>query len=162
MRSVWAPYSLWPTSATCMTSHRSCCSSSSGLARCSRSPSSRKSCTARPHGSTIQRASHSHMAEKTAIPSLCRCVSTTSRSPSLRRALDLAKLGQSEKLDGMSRLDAFVRGIERRRQSREPMSRQRSLTSVRSHARSAAAPSSTTRSHARVSWICFDQPVLKA
>jgi hypothetical protein len=34
----------------------------------------------------------------------------------LRRALDLAKLGRSEKLDGMSRLDAFVRGIERRRQ----------------------------------------------
>jgi uncharacterized protein len=33
----------------------------------------------------------------------------------LRRALDLAKLGHSEKLDGMSRLDAFVRGIERRR-----------------------------------------------
>ena len=30
----------------------------------------------------------------------------------LRRALDLAKLGHSEKLDGMSRLDAFVRGIE--------------------------------------------------
>jgi hypothetical protein len=34
----------------------------------------------------------------------------------LRRALDLAKLGHSEKLEGMSRLDAFVRGIERRRQ----------------------------------------------
>jgi len=34
----------------------------------------------------------------------------------LRRALDLAKVGHSEKLDGMSRLDAFVRGIERRRQ----------------------------------------------
>jgi len=33
----------------------------------------------------------------------------------LRRALDLAKLGHSEKLDGMSRLDAFLRGIERRR-----------------------------------------------
>jgi uncharacterized protein len=33
----------------------------------------------------------------------------------LRRAIDLAKLGQSEKLDGMSRLDAFVRAIERRR-----------------------------------------------
>jgi hypothetical protein len=33
----------------------------------------------------------------------------------LRRALDLARLGHSEKLDGMSRLDAFVRGIERRR-----------------------------------------------
>jgi uncharacterized protein len=33
----------------------------------------------------------------------------------LRRALDFAKLGHSEKLDGMSRLDAFVRGIEKRR-----------------------------------------------
>ena len=33
----------------------------------------------------------------------------------LRRALDLAKIGHSEKLDGMSRLDAFVRGIEKRR-----------------------------------------------
>ena len=33
----------------------------------------------------------------------------------LRRALDRAKLGHSEKLDGMSRLDAFVRGIEKRR-----------------------------------------------
>jgi len=33
----------------------------------------------------------------------------------LRRALDLAKLGHSEKLEGMSRLDAFVRGIEKRR-----------------------------------------------
>ena len=34
----------------------------------------------------------------------------------LRRALDAAKLGRSEKLDGMSRLDAFARGIERTRQ----------------------------------------------
>ena len=33
----------------------------------------------------------------------------------LRRALDAAKLGTSEKLDGMSRLDAFIRGIEARR-----------------------------------------------
>jgi hypothetical protein len=33
----------------------------------------------------------------------------------LRRALDTAKLGHSDKLDGMTRLDAFVRAIERRR-----------------------------------------------
>ena len=33
----------------------------------------------------------------------------------LRRALDAAKLGRSEKLDGMARLDKFVRGIEARR-----------------------------------------------
>ena len=33
----------------------------------------------------------------------------------LRRALDAAKLGRSDKLDGMSRLDAFVRAIEQRR-----------------------------------------------
>ena len=33
----------------------------------------------------------------------------------LRRALDAAKLGRSDKLQGMSRLDAFVRAIERRR-----------------------------------------------
>jgi uncharacterized protein len=33
----------------------------------------------------------------------------------LRRALDLAKLGRSEKLGGMSRLDAFARAIEQRR-----------------------------------------------
>jgi hypothetical protein len=32
----------------------------------------------------------------------------------LRRALDAAKLGRSDKLDGMSRLDSFVRGIEQR------------------------------------------------
>jgi hypothetical protein len=32
----------------------------------------------------------------------------------LRRALDAARLGRSDKLDGMSRLDSFVRGIERR------------------------------------------------
>jgi hypothetical protein len=30
----------------------------------------------------------------------------------LRRALDAAKLGRSEKLDGMARLDRFSRGIE--------------------------------------------------
>ena len=33
----------------------------------------------------------------------------------LRRALDAAKLGHSDKLQGMSRLDAFARGIERHR-----------------------------------------------
>ena len=33
----------------------------------------------------------------------------------LRKALDAAKLGHSDKLDGMARLDAFTRGIERRR-----------------------------------------------
>jgi uncharacterized protein len=33
----------------------------------------------------------------------------------LRQALDAAKVGQSDKLDGMARLDAFARGIERRR-----------------------------------------------
>ena len=32
----------------------------------------------------------------------------------LRRSLDAAKLGRSDKLDGMSRLDAFVRAIEER------------------------------------------------
>ena len=32
----------------------------------------------------------------------------------LRRALDGAKLGRSDKLDGMSRLESFVRGIEQR------------------------------------------------
>ena len=31
----------------------------------------------------------------------------------LRRALDAAKLGHTDKLDGMARLDAFTRGIER-------------------------------------------------
>jgi hypothetical protein len=33
----------------------------------------------------------------------------------LRRALDTAKLGHSDKLHGLSRLDAFARAIERRR-----------------------------------------------
>jgi hypothetical protein len=33
----------------------------------------------------------------------------------IRRALDAARLGQSEKLDGMRRLDAFARAIERER-----------------------------------------------
>jgi hypothetical protein len=33
----------------------------------------------------------------------------------LRRALDAARLGQSEKLDGFRRLDAFTRAIESRR-----------------------------------------------
>jgi uncharacterized protein len=33
----------------------------------------------------------------------------------LRKALDAAKVGESDKLDGMARLDAFARGIERRR-----------------------------------------------
>jgi uncharacterized protein len=33
----------------------------------------------------------------------------------LRKALDAARLGHTEKLDGMARLDAFARGIERRR-----------------------------------------------
>jgi hypothetical protein len=34
----------------------------------------------------------------------------------LRRALDGARVGQSEKLDGMARLDRFARAIEQRRQ----------------------------------------------
>ena len=34
----------------------------------------------------------------------------------LRRALDTARLGQSEKMQGMARLDAFTRSIEQRRQ----------------------------------------------
>ena len=33
----------------------------------------------------------------------------------LRKALDAAKVGQTDKLDGMARLDAFARGIEQRR-----------------------------------------------
>jgi hypothetical protein len=33
----------------------------------------------------------------------------------LRKALDAAKVGHTDKLDGMARLDAFARGIERRR-----------------------------------------------
>lgn len=33
----------------------------------------------------------------------------------LRKALDAAKVGHGDKLDGMARLDAFARGIERRR-----------------------------------------------
>ena len=33
----------------------------------------------------------------------------------LRKALDAARLGHTDKLDGMARLDAFTRGIERRR-----------------------------------------------
>src|SRR5436190_4039549 len=36
----------------------------------------------------------------------------------LRRALDSAKLGHSDKLDGMKRLDTFTRAIEERRQPR--------------------------------------------
>jgi hypothetical protein len=36
----------------------------------------------------------------------------------LRKALDAARLGRSEKLDGMARLDAFARGIEQRRAPR--------------------------------------------
>ena len=33
----------------------------------------------------------------------------------LRRALDAAKVGRTEKLDGMARLDRFARAIEQRR-----------------------------------------------
>jgi hypothetical protein len=33
----------------------------------------------------------------------------------LRRAIDAAKLGRSDKLDGMARLDKFARAIEARR-----------------------------------------------
>ena len=36
----------------------------------------------------------------------------------LRRALDAARIGHTEKLDGMKRLDAFARGIERTRDPR--------------------------------------------
>jgi hypothetical protein len=36
----------------------------------------------------------------------------------LRKALDAARLGHTEKLDGMARLDAFARGIERAREPR--------------------------------------------
>ncbi len=34
----------------------------------------------------------------------------------LRRALDAAKVGHTDKLDGLKRLDAFTRAIERTRQ----------------------------------------------
>ena len=61
----------------------------------------------------------------------------------LRRALDAAKLGHTEKLDGMARLDTFAAAIEERRRRRTPTSTPRSRTSARSRRRSAAAPSST-------------------
>ena len=69
----------------------------------------------------------------------------------LRRALDLAKLGHSEKLDGMSRLDAFVRADRTAPPAGSRRRRRRSRTSARYHDRSAAERSSTTRSLAGVS-----------
>ena len=50
----------------------------------------------------------------------------------LRRALDAAHLGHSDKLDGMARLDAFTRAIEHRRSPdadvAATISRERSLS----------------------------------
>ena len=43
--------------------------------------------------------------------------STTSRSPCSERALEAAKVGHTEKLDGLRRLDTFTRAIERRREA---------------------------------------------
>ena len=114
-RSGWAPCWRSRTSATCATSRRSCCSSSSARARCSRWRSSPKSCTARRRASTIRRASRSRTAARTAIRSRCRCSVYDESIAVLRRALDAARLGHTDKLDGIARLDAFTRAIERQR-----------------------------------------------
>ena len=80
----------------------------------------------------------------------------------LRRALDLGEAWDipTSSMECRDSTRSFAGSNDAA--SRKPMLKRRSRTSVRSHARSAAAPSSTTRSHARVSWICFDQAVLKA
>ena len=66
----------------CAISPRFCCSNSSVRARCSRSRWSPKSCTARRRDSTTRRGSRLRTAARTATRFLCRCASTTNRSPS--------------------------------------------------------------------------------
>ena len=75
----------WRTSAICATSRRSCCSSSSARARSSRWRWSPRWCTARRRASRTRPASRSRTAARTAIPSRCRCGSTTSRLPCSER-----------------------------------------------------------------------------
>ena len=52
------------------------------------------------------------MAERTDTRSRCRFASYDESIGVLRRALDAAALGHSEKLDGFKRLDAFTRAVE--------------------------------------------------
>ena len=105
------PCSRWRTNATCAILRHSCWSSSSGRARCSRCRSSQKSSTACRRASRIRRASHSRTAARTVTVPVPLKVYDESIAV-LRRALDAAHLGHSDKLDGMARLDAFTRAIE--------------------------------------------------
>ncbi len=114
-RSASARCWPWRTSATCATSPRSSCSSSLVRARCSRWRSSPKWCTARRHASTTRRASPSRMAGRTVTPSPCRSKVYDESIAVLRRALDSARLGDTDKLGGFKRLDAFTRAIEAQR-----------------------------------------------
>ncbi len=61
----------------------------------------------------------------------------------LRRALDSAKLGRSDKLDGMARLDRFARGIEQRVRPGRRRGQRPSPASASSRRRSADGRSST-------------------
>ena len=71
---------------------------------------------ARRRDSRIRRVSRSLTAARTVIRSLFRCKTYDESISVLRRALDGAKLGHGDKLDGFSRLDKFARAIERQRQ----------------------------------------------
>ena len=62
----------------------------------------------------------------------------------LRRSLDAAKLGDTEKLDGFKRLDGFVRAVESRCEPRGGLRRGARARARGSRSRSTAAPYSTT------------------
>ena len=70
--------------------------------------------TARRRASPIPRASRLRMAARTGTPFPVPLKTYDESIAVLRRSLDAAKLGDTEKIDGMKRLDKFVRAIERR------------------------------------------------
>ena len=66
----------------------------------------------------IRRDSRSRMAEKTVIRSLCRLKTYDESLSVLRRALQQAKVGHTEKIDGLGRLDRFTRMVEKQGSAR--------------------------------------------
>ena len=96
-----------------VTSPRCCCSSSWARGPCNHSRWWRKWSTARPPDSTTRRGSRSRTAARTVTHSPSRSTCTTRRSMCCEKRSTRPRPGRSDKLDGMARLDAFTRAIER-------------------------------------------------
>ena len=75
----------------------------------------------------------------------------------LRRSLDAAKVGDTEKIDGMKRLERFVRGVSKRGTRRRPTSTRWWRTNTRFHRPSMAEAYSTNcpEKHVPPSFPCL-------